>query len=87
MEKSAELNIHEIALEHFIKHQDELCKKYNGKELLMHGAEVVGAFDALEDAWEEGCRLFGAGNFSLQTCIPGKEAYTVEVVGSSIVWS
>jgi len=72
-------NIHESALNYFIAHQKELCEKYIGKELLMRGARVVGAFDTLHDAVEEGRRQFGSGNFSVQTCIPGEEAYTVYV--------
>jgi len=35
--------IHELALNYFIEHQDELCEKYNGKELLMRGAPAKGA--------------------------------------------
>lgn len=69
--------IHDIALDYFIAHQSELVEKYNGKCLLMHGADIVGAFDTMLDADVEGIRLFGEGNFSLQNCIPGKEAYTV----------
>jgi hypothetical protein len=75
----AEQNIHNLALNYFIEHQKELCAKYSGKELLMHGARVVGAFDTLHDAAEEGRRLFGSGNFSVQECIPGEEAYTVYI--------
>lgn len=70
-------SIHEIALDYFIEHQNELVSKYNGKCLLMRGAEVVGAFDSMLDADLEGIRLFGDGNFSLQNCIPGEKAYTV----------
>ena len=72
----AEKNIHDIALEYFIAHQKELVDKYNGKFLLMRGAKVVGAFDTMNEADLEGIRQFGDGNFSLQNCIPGKEAYT-----------
>ena len=74
-----ERNIHETALNYFIEHQEELCERYNGKELLMRGARVIGAFDTLHAAAEEGRRLFGSGNFSVQTCIPGEEAYTVYI--------
>lgn len=69
-------SIHEIALEYFIAHQSELVEKYNGKCLLLRGAEVVGAFDSMNEADHEGIRLFGDGNFSLQNCVPGNEAYT-----------
>ncbi|MDR2592015.1 MAG: hypothetical protein LBC59_04330 [Chitinispirillales bacterium] len=73
----AKQNIHESALNYFIEHQEELCEKYNGKELLMCGACVVGAFDTLHEAADEGRKRFGSGNFSVQKCIPGEEAYTV----------
>lgn len=72
----AEKNIHDIALEYFIAHQKELVDKYNGKCLLMRGEKVVGAFDTMNEADLEGIRQFGDGNFSLQNCIPGKEAYS-----------
>jgi len=75
MAVTAKRDIHEIALDYFIEHQKELCEKYNGKELLMRGAEVVGAFDTFSDALDEGNSLFGPGNFSVQECIPGEEAY------------
>lgn len=68
--------IHDVALEYFIAHQSELVEKYNGKCLLMRGTEIIGAFDSMNDADLEGIRLFGDGNFSLQNCIPGEEAYS-----------
>ena len=42
----------------------------------MRGAEIIGAFDSMNDADLEGVRLFGDGNFSLQNCIPVEEAYS-----------
>lgn len=69
-------SIHDIALDYFIANQDELVAKYNGKCLLLHGACVVGAFDSMNEADLEGIRRFGDGNFSLQNCVPGKEAYS-----------
>jgi len=73
------LDIHKVALDFFIEHQEELVAKYNGKQLLMHGAEVVEAFDDLGTAYDAGLKRFGAGNFSLQKCIPGEEAYTAYI--------
>ena len=72
-------DIHTLALNYFIAHQDELVEKYCGKELLFHGEELVGAYDSVGEAFDQGCRTFGAGNFSLQTCIPGEEAYTATI--------
>ena len=62
-------DIHTKSLYYFIKHQDELVKKYRGKELLFRGDELVGAYDSVGEAYDEGVKLFGAGNFSLMTCI------------------
>jgi len=75
----AKPNIHRLALDYFIKHQKELCKKYNGKELLMRGAKVIGAYNSFHEAAAEGRRLFGSGNFSVQECVPGEDAYTVDI--------
>ena len=75
----AKPNIHRLALDYFIKHQKELCKKYKGKELLMRGAKVIGAYNSFHEAATEGRRLFGSGNFSVQECIPGEDAYTVDI--------
>lgn len=72
-------DIHAIALEAFKKRQDELVEKYCGKELLFHGDELVGAYDSVGEAYSEGVGRFGEGNFSLQTCIPGEDAYTATI--------
>ncbi|MDR1811625.1 MAG: NAD(P)-binding domain-containing protein [Candidatus Fibromonas sp.] len=52
----AKPNIHRLALDYFIKHQKELCKKYKGKELLMRGAKVIGAYNSFHEAATEGRR-------------------------------
>jgi hypothetical protein len=71
--------IHAQALNYFLAHQAELCAQYNGKELLMHGPVVVAAYANFQDAVRAGRRQFGGGNFSVQKCIPGEDAYTVEL--------
>ena len=78
-------SIHKKALDFFIEHQEEFVEKYNGKELLLHGAELVGAFNSISEAYREGISRFGAGNFSLQKCIPGEDAYTVNVYTFGLV--
>jgi hypothetical protein len=72
-------DIHMVALDFFKAHQKELVEKYEGKELLLHGDELVGAYDSVGEAYSEGVGRFGEGNFSLQTCIPGMDAYTMTV--------
>jgi hypothetical protein len=72
-------DIYHSALAYFIANQDELCEKYSGKELLMTADSVAGAYDSAEEAFLEGKRRFGSGNFALQTCLPGEEAYSVSI--------
>jgi hypothetical protein len=71
--------IHAQALKYFLAHQTELCAQYNGKELLMQGPAVIAAYPTFQDAVREGRRRFGGGNFSVQKCVPGEDAYTVEL--------
>ena len=73
------MDIYHSALAYFIANQDELCKKYNGKELLMTANSVAGVYDSAEEAFLEGKKRFGSGNFALQTCLPGEEAYSVSI--------
>lgn len=68
---------HEADLEYFKRNQDELVKKYNGLELVIKDCNLINAFDSLSDAFDYGCKFFGAGNFTIQHCIPGEEAYTI----------
>jgi hypothetical protein len=67
--------LHHAALQYFKAHQQELVSKYNGKELLMTANAVAGAYNSIGEAFQEGLRRFGAGNFALQTCLPGERAY------------
>lgn len=51
-------------------------KKYDGKQLVIHERDVVAAFDTVGEAFDFGCKTYGAGNFSIQNCIAGESAYT-----------
>ena len=68
---------HEADLEYFKRNQTEFVKKYNGLELVIKDCNLINAFDSLGDAYDYGCRFLGAGNFTIQHCIPGEEAYTI----------
>lgn len=70
---------HDEDLEYFKENQDELVGKYDGKQLVIHEREVVAAFDTVGDAFDFGCKTYGAGNFSIQRCVAGESAYTCEV--------
>ncbi len=74
----------ETEFNYFKAHQDELVKKYNNKILIIRGNEVVGTFNNNKEAYNFGTQNFGLGNFMLQKCIPGPEAYTV-TISSNVV--
>lgn len=57
-------------------HQEKLVKQYNGKILLIHNCQVEGAFSDNYSAYVAGVEKYGEGNFLMQKCTPGPEAYT-----------
>jgi len=61
---------------YFIDNQDKLVHLYNGKYLVIKGDTVVGIFNTEIEAYLESVDKFGLGNFLIQKCVPGKEAYT-----------
>ncbi len=63
-------------LSFFITNQDELVEKYNGKILLVHNGELCNAYESNLQAYQNGIEKYGEGNFSIQRCIAGEEAYT-----------
>jgi len=67
-------------LEYFIAHQDELVHLYRDQYLVLVGEHVFGAYPTIGDAYAAGVEEFGLGNFMLQLCKPGPEAYTSTIV-------
>ena len=61
----------------FIDNQEELVKQYNGKYLIIKDFKVIDSFDDENTAYYEACEKYGLGNFIIQLCIPGEEAYTI----------
>jgi hypothetical protein len=65
-------------LEYFKANQNELCNKYGGLVLLLQNATVINAFNSLREASDKGKELFGYGNYSIQPCVEGEYAYSME---------
>jgi len=61
----------------YIKNQDELVKKYNGKYVVIKGEEVLGSYDSYNDALEKTVPNHKLGTFLIQLCEPGKDSYTL----------
>lgn len=61
--------------DYYLEHQQELVEKYNGKYLVISKGSIV-PFDSENSAYYYGKSKIGLGNFIVQLCTPGEEAYT-----------
>lgn len=66
----------EKEFEYYRSHQEELAGQYLGKYLLISGESFQGAFDSELEAYSEGQRRFGLGNFLLRRCQSGEDSYS-----------
>jgi len=64
-------------LEWYIANQQELSAKYNGKILLIVDQKLVGAFDAMAEAYTTALKTYALGAFTLQPCSPDSDSYTL----------
>lgn len=55
----AELTIERRYLD---SHKEELLRQYGGKVLVIHGEQVAGAFDTIEEALQAAVEKFGLSN-------------------------
>lgn len=62
--------------EYYLTHQDELVERYNGKFIVIIESGVAGSYDSEDDAYFDAVEKYGLGNFIIQYCTAGKEAYT-----------
>lgn len=62
--------------EFYKSQQEELVKQYLGKFLIIKDQKVVGSFDTKLEAYNDGVKNYGLGNFLLQECLPGEDNYT-----------
>jgi hypothetical protein len=62
---------------YYKQHQKEFAERFHGKFLLIHGEEVIGAYDnelaAYTDAKK---RQFANGSFLIQQCLSAQEEPT-----------
>ncbi len=62
--------------QYYLSHQSELLKKYDGRYLVITDNGNVSDFETNKEAYLFGVEKYGLGNFLLQLCTPGNEAYT-----------
>jgi hypothetical protein len=66
----------EKEFEYYLKNQDDLVEKYNGKFIVIKDRHVIGAFDSEWEAVEETKKEYELGTFLVQKCEPGRDSYT-----------
>ena len=66
----------EKEFEYYLKHQEELIKKYKGKFIVIKGDAVIGAYESDLEAVEETSKKHELGTFLVQKCEPGSDSYT-----------
>jgi len=64
-------------LDFFISNQKCLNDQHNGKVLLIYHQKVVGAFNDYSSAYFAAYDKYTPGEYSLISCLPGPEAYTI----------
>lgn len=63
----------------YLNNQSELVEKYNGKYLVIKDCQVVDTYDDENTAYFAAVGKYGLGNFIIQLCTPGTDAYTIEM--------
>ena len=66
----------EKEFEYYLKHQEELVKKYKGKFIVIKNDTVLGAYETELGAVEETSKKHELGTFLVQKCEPGSDSYT-----------
>ncbi len=62
---------------YYLKNQDELVKKYNGKVIVIYHSDVIGTFNSELEAIKEASKTHKLGTFLVQKCEPGNSNYKV----------
>lgn len=76
----SENKLYELFL-HYLEHQDEYVRQYNGKAIALGEAhEVIGAYDSEWDAVKEVSLEREPGSFIVQMVTPGTSAYSLSLV-------
>ncbi len=71
-------------LDYFITNQKKLAEKYIGKVLVIKGQKVIGVYESALEAYVEAQKKYRLGEFLIQPCEPGPEAFTVTISSQEI---
>lgn len=71
-------------LDYFIDNQKTLAEKYTGKVLVIKDRKVIGVYENALEAYVEAQKEHRLGEFLIQPCEPGPEAFTVTISSQEI---
>ena len=77
--------MYDTELKYFIDNQSKLVQQYFGKVLVLKGEEVVDVYDDVTTAYTESKGKYGLGQFMIQPCLPGIDAYTVSISSANMI--
>lgn len=66
----------EKEFKYYLKNQDELLKKFNGRFIVIKDDKVLGDYSSEIEALSETRKSHEVGTFLIQKCTPGNNAYT-----------
>jgi hypothetical protein len=66
----------EAEFDYYLRHQEDLVKRFNGKFIVIKDQKVVGSYDTEAEAIKEASKQHELGTFLVQKCEPGKDSYT-----------
>ena len=70
--KKTEQEVHNNYL-YFAKHKKELMKEHEGEFVLIHNQQFVGFYATDNEAFDNGAKKYGIGNYSVQEITNRKE--------------
>ncbi|MCD8206842.1 MAG: hypothetical protein LUD72_02785, partial [Bacteroidales bacterium] len=71
---------------YYLSHQNELVKLYNNKYIVITTDGVAGAYDSLDEGYSSAMAKYGKGNFMVQLCTEGEEAYSQRYFTSRVAF-
>ena len=66
----------EKEFKYYLKNQDELLKKFNGRFIVIKDDKILGDYSSEIEALSETRKTHEVGTFLIQKCTPGNNAYT-----------
>ncbi|HTR46088.1 MAG TPA: hypothetical protein VMM16_01695 [Verrucomicrobiae bacterium] len=75
----------EVERKYLDSHKDELLKQYGGKILVIHGEQVTGAFDTMEEALQAAAAQHGLENVLIRRPSEAQISFTAPALTLGIL--